>query len=486
MTPPAPLAPAPPRRAPAACPPHSCDVVVVGGGLVGATLAIALARHGVPVTVLERDAGPVPDLLRGELVMPAGVAVLEALGLLPALAPHVTPVRGVELRHPAWPRGPVAIDYAATPAPPGVPAAAWAPRGLCGWRRPLYEALRAAARACPGVTWRDGWALDALAREGDRWRLAPRRSAAASAAASDRRPDRRPDHRPDDRPDLLARVVLACDGQQSRARALAGFAAVEDHRATLVQGVVARGPGAAAFAARGRVVVGAHALGAAFAFPFPDGRVRLTFEHALERRAEVEGALGPDADDAVARHLDLVRAALPDVWADLGGAALEAEGPLAVQPGRTLVLGGVVREGLALAGDAAGCLDPFSGHGMALGLQDAAALAAAVSGAVAGAGTVAGAGDGADPRSLDRALRAYEADRQRRLLARREATAPLAWSFLAGADPLAQALAARVGDAWSCPARAPLLGPALAARFAGFDLPGTSPGLALAGLGLLG
>lgn len=403
------------------------DIVIVGGGLVGCALAIALGRAGLPVTVLERTS-ETPELLRGELVLPAGVAVLRGLGLLERLAPLTVETLGVELRHPAFP-APLALDYPAAPAPPG----------LCGWRRPLYEALRAAARATPGVELRDGVEVVAV----ERAVVSDSRRLVLSTRGGVRR--------------LRARLVVAADGQASRLRHLLGFAPVEDRSTTLVQGLVVRAPRYA----RRRVTVGANPLGAAFVFPFPDGLARVTFEHRAGRRAEV----------AARDHLALLREALPDVWEELGGDALEAVTELQVQPGRSVTLAGIVEDGVALAGDAAGCLDPFTGHGMALGLLDAATLAATLA---------ASHGDASAP-----ALRGYEAARTARLAARREATEALCHAFLHGvdgADPLAQALAARLGARW----RDPRVAPALCAQAAGFDLPVTpSFGERLFALGVL-
>lgn len=59
------------------------DVLVVGGGPGGATLAAYLARRGRRVLVLERDTFPRFHI--GESLLPGSVQVFEELGLLPAL-----------------------------------------------------------------------------------------------------------------------------------------------------------------------------------------------------------------------------------------------------------------------------------------------------------------------------------------------------------------------------------------------------------------
>jgi 2-polyprenyl-6-methoxyphenol hydroxylase-like FAD-dependent oxidoreductase len=56
------------------------DIVTVGGGLAGASLAKVTAEHGVRVLVLERDTR-FKDRVRGEALFPWGAAELERLGL---------------------------------------------------------------------------------------------------------------------------------------------------------------------------------------------------------------------------------------------------------------------------------------------------------------------------------------------------------------------------------------------------------------------
>ena len=60
------------------------DIIVVGGGLGGATLAKAMAEHGARVLVLERERR-FKDRVRGEATWPWGVAELKPLGVYQVL-----------------------------------------------------------------------------------------------------------------------------------------------------------------------------------------------------------------------------------------------------------------------------------------------------------------------------------------------------------------------------------------------------------------
>jgi 2-polyprenyl-6-methoxyphenol hydroxylase-like FAD-dependent oxidoreductase len=62
----------------------SPEIVIVGGGVGGGTLATGLARNGIDVVVLERET-IYPDRVRGEFIAPWGVAEFKRLGLLDLL-----------------------------------------------------------------------------------------------------------------------------------------------------------------------------------------------------------------------------------------------------------------------------------------------------------------------------------------------------------------------------------------------------------------
>ncbi|WFD26803.1 squalene monooxygenase [Malassezia nana] len=92
------------------------DIIIVGAGVVGATLSTALARAGRRVLVLERDLSE-PDRIVGELLQPGGVRALQLLGLadtlegidaVPTEGYHIflNPNESVKIQYPAVPELP--------------------------------------------------------------------------------------------------------------------------------------------------------------------------------------------------------------------------------------------------------------------------------------------------------------------------------------------------------------------------------------------
>ena len=65
----------------------SPDIVIIGGGIGGGTMATVLAGDGLEVVVLERET-TYPDRVRGEWIAPWGVAQFKRLGLLNLLYEH--------------------------------------------------------------------------------------------------------------------------------------------------------------------------------------------------------------------------------------------------------------------------------------------------------------------------------------------------------------------------------------------------------------
>ena len=56
------------------------DVLIVGAGIIGCSLAVTLAKQGRSVVIIERDWSE-PDRIVGELLQPGGVKALTKLGL---------------------------------------------------------------------------------------------------------------------------------------------------------------------------------------------------------------------------------------------------------------------------------------------------------------------------------------------------------------------------------------------------------------------
>ncbi|TVY20416.1 Squalene monooxygenase [Lachnellula arida] len=76
---------------------HPYDVLIIGAGVVGSAAAVAFARQGRSVLLLERNLKE-PDRIVGELLQPGGVAALENLGLRGCLEGiDAIPVKGYEI-----------------------------------------------------------------------------------------------------------------------------------------------------------------------------------------------------------------------------------------------------------------------------------------------------------------------------------------------------------------------------------------------------
>lgn len=168
----------------------SYDVVVVGGGLVGATAALAIARRGLSVCLLDRQQ---PEPSRGAFGMdirniacsPASQALLAEVGVWDGLAPAPY----VEMA--VWEdRGTAALSF----------AAADANRAELGWileNSPTVLALWEQIRAHPGITLKLG-AVVALESDAD----------AVQIGVDDET--------------VTARLLIGVDGARSAVRALAG------------------------------------------------------------------------------------------------------------------------------------------------------------------------------------------------------------------------------------------------------------------------
>lgn len=122
---------------------HEADVVIVGAGILGSALAVALGRQGRSVLLLEASLKE-PDRIVGELLQPGGVQALEKLGLRDCLEGiDAIPVKGYYVSYHSEAVG---IKY-----PRLVPSAPQ-PEGRSFHHGRFVMKLRQAAMACPNVT----------------------------------------------------------------------------------------------------------------------------------------------------------------------------------------------------------------------------------------------------------------------------------------------------------------------------------------------
>jgi len=310
------------------------DVVIVGGGLIGASLAAALAPSGLDVGLVEAVAfrsGAQPSYDDKMLSLaPASKRILEGIGVWPAIESHgVTPIERIHISDRGhW--GKTRLSAAEL----GRPALGYvAPARVVGLS--LIQRVTdsgAAAIHCPAeVT-----AIDTDA------------GGATLSLQGDGAPER-----------LFARLVVLADGGTSATRAMLGFQTrSKDYGQTAILCTVtprAPRPGTAfeRFTASGPLAV----------LPTTGNRCAVVW---TARDNEVERILGY-SDEAFVERL---QARFGD-W--LG--QLTAPGARRAYPLKLIQVSDPVRPRALVIGNAAHNLHPVAGQGFNLGLRDVAVLA---------------------------------------------------------------------------------------------------------------
>jgi 2-octaprenyl-6-methoxyphenol hydroxylase len=318
----------------------AADVAIIGAGPAGLILAVALARSGIPVAVIDRR-DPMPRGIGASeegtsdgrvFALSAGSRrVLEGLGLWSELAAGAAPVNDILVSDRAGPPL-VRFDHAEMEA---------GPLGHVVVADALQRVLAEAARRQPGITFLAPADLEGIAITADAVRLA-----FANGTTLD------------------VRLVVGADGRQSMVRDAARINVTEwtyDQAAIVTTIHHARPHDGAAeerFLAGGPFAV----------LPLTDGpdgahRSSIVWTEPSGRVADLV-ALGEDDFNA-----ELVRR----LGSRLGAA--RADGARWTYLLALSLAESYVGNRVALIGDAAHAIHPIAGQGLNLGIRDAAALA---------------------------------------------------------------------------------------------------------------
>jgi menaquinone-9 beta-reductase len=299
------------------------DVIVVGGGVAGSSLAILLGRAGVGVELYEQHVFP-RDKACAEGLMPSGVAVLGRLGLLARAG-------GARFRGIRY-RGFGRCLQADFPDAEGIPGL-----GLAQRRLRLDAALFETARATANVVAHEGSRVDGPLVESGRVKgvrvEGQTRRAALVVAADGPRSALRRQLALEDRPTSPPRL-----GLRAHYRLAPGRAAADHVEIYLGDG---------------------HEI---YVTPLPDGEVSVAALADRDAAARPAGAFFARSLDRHPPLRELLEGAEPR--SELGGRL-----PLSSRARRSFV------PGLVLLGDAALALDPITGAGMAQALLSAELLA---------------------------------------------------------------------------------------------------------------
>ncbi|MFM9977027.1 MAG: FAD-dependent monooxygenase [Sphingomonadaceae bacterium] len=308
---------------------QNTEILILGGGLVGLTLALALDAHGIACVVVD-PADPATTLSdsfdgRASAIASASWRMLEAIGVADALAPHGCPIARIEVRDGLQRRP---LDF----TPPGDEVLGTMVENRI-LRRVLYDAVRSAAH------------VDL--RQPERAVSVERSAAGVTATLGDGSV-------------IAARLLIAAEGRRSPTREAAGIRIANW-----------RYPSTAIIAAFTHSKPHDNVAHEIF---YPEGPFALLPMVPGNRSALVWTVEAKDAEGVLALS-DRAFAIEAEkrtggVLGELTAAAPRASYPLGFHHAAT-----ITGERLALVGDAAHGIHPIAGQGLNLGFRDVAALA---------------------------------------------------------------------------------------------------------------
>ena len=313
------------------------DLLIIGGGIAGASLAGAVAKQGAQVLVLESETR-FRDRVRGEAIMPWGVVDARSLGIYDVLVSA----------------GAIPITYWDT----------YQGAERNGHRNVVTTApLKEHILACYHPAMQEAllqWAEDSGASvlRGARARTLTTGDTCRVEVDIDGRPET-----------LTARLMVGADGRGSSVRSWAGFPIHREPDRTLASGVLMDNIDLSEDAAHAWLQTG---LGY-FAFFWPQGngmaRAYLCYGSGPGSLPRLSGA------GDLPRFLEGCQAA--GVPSQILSQA-KAAGPLATFDGACTWAENAYQQRVALIGDAASNSDPTWGQGLSMALRDARTLAQAL------------------------------------------------------------------------------------------------------------
>lgn len=309
----------------------NADVIIVGGGIAGSTLATVLARKGKKVLVLEREE-KFKDRVRGENMLPWGVATARRLGVfddLVAAGAHLVPffnmwVMGQQTEH--------------RPLPQSTPGG---DSGINIYHPDMQEALLAGAVKA-GADVKRGTNVQKISEDGGKWTVTFGDDETSQSAT--------------------ARLVVGADGRFSKMREWGGFTVERDPELLRIAGTIVHNscvPDDGVHLAMGPGVL-------SFIAPLGKKRARMYFCYM-----PAMGDRKLSGKDKVPAFVEALRSTCaPGDWFD----GIEVVGPLAEFDGADQWVPSPGKPGLALIGDAAAATDPSWGCGLSKSMVDVESL----------------------------------------------------------------------------------------------------------------